>query len=58
MKWLQGSGLGSQKKQAEPLTEENKEKLWQAGVVGTHKPMDASSTKNYDIHEWLVFCSA
>ena len=27
MKQLQGSGLGSQKKQAAPLTEQNKEKL-------------------------------
>ena len=47
MKRLQGLGLGSQKKQAEPLTEENEEKLWQAGVLGTHNPQALLNTMIY-----------
>ena len=38
MKQLKGSGLGSQRKQAESLTEQNDEKLRQAGVLGAHNP--------------------
>ena len=44
MKRLQGSGLGSQKKQAAPLTEQNEEKLWQVGVLGAHNPQALLNT--------------
>ena len=38
MKRVKATGLGSQKKQAEPLTEENEEKLWLTGVLGAQNP--------------------
>ena len=38
MKRLQGKGLGSWKRQAEPLTEEEEEALWSKGVLGDHSP--------------------
>lgn len=46
MKRLKGSGLGSQK-QVEPLTEENEEKLWQAGVLGAHNLQALLNTMIY-----------
>ena len=47
MKRLQGSGLGSQKNQAAPLTEQNEEKLWQVGVLGAHNPQALLNTMIY-----------
>ena len=38
MKRLQSSGLGSFKKQAEPLTLEEEELLWQKKILGDHHP--------------------
>ena len=38
MKRLQRSGIGSKKKQAEPLTEEEEELLWSTGQLGDHSP--------------------
>ena len=38
MKRLQGKGIGSRKRQAEPLTEEEEEILWSKGVLGDHSP--------------------
>ena len=38
MKCLQGKGIGSRKRQAEPLTEEEEETLWSKGVLGDHSP--------------------
>ena len=37
MKRLQGKGLGSSRKQAEPITEQE-EILWQMGYLGDHSP--------------------
>ena len=37
MKRLQ-LGLGSRKRQAEPLTLEEEETLWQKGLLGSHNP--------------------
>ena len=47
MKRLKGTGLGSQKKQAEPLTEQNENKLWQAGVLGAHNTQALLNTMIY-----------
>ena len=38
MKRLQSSGLGTFKKQAEPLTLEEEELLWQKKILGDHNP--------------------
>ena len=38
MKRLQALGVGSKKRQAEPLTEEEEEVLWQKGLLGDHTP--------------------
>ena len=38
MKRLQRAGLGSQKKKAEPLTEEEEELLWNKGLFGCKTP--------------------
>ena len=38
MKRLQQLGIGSKKKQAEPLTDEEEEVLWQKGLLGDHTP--------------------
>ena len=38
MKRVQRSGLGSQKRKAEPLTEEDEEILWQKGLLGSSNP--------------------
>ena len=38
MKRLQGKGLGSKRKQAEPLSDEDEEKLWTSGQLGGHCP--------------------
>ena len=38
MKRLQGKGVGSRKRQAEPLTEEEEEALWSKEVLGDHSP--------------------
>ena len=55
MKRLQGSDLGSQKKLAEPLTAENEEKLWQAGVLGTHNPQALLNTR-YTLMACILLC--
>ena len=36
MKRLTAKGLGSKKKKAEPLTEEQEETLWRKGILGDH----------------------
>ena len=36
MKRLQGEGVGSKHRQAEPLTQEEEEVLWQKGQLGNH----------------------
>ena len=38
MKRLQSLGIGAKKRQAEPLTEEEEERLWQTGQLGDHSP--------------------
>ena len=38
MKRLQSLGIGVKKRQAEPLTEEEEEKLWTTGQLGDHSP--------------------
>ena len=38
MKRLQGAGVGSHRKQAEPLTVEDEELLWRKKVLGDHSP--------------------
>ena len=47
MKQLEGSGLESQKKQAESLTEQSEEKLWQTAVLGVHNPQALQNTVIY-----------
>ena len=47
MKRLKSTGLGSKPKQAEPLSEEDEEKLWQAKVLGDHHPQALLNTMIY-----------
>lgn len=44
MKRLQRKGLGSCRKQAEPLTEQEEEILWQKGYLGDHSPQALVTT--------------
>ena len=47
MKRLKSAELGSKAKQAEPLSEEDKEKLWQTKVLGDHSPQALLNTMIY-----------
>ena len=38
MKRLQAKGLGSNKRHAEPITEQEEDKLWEMGLLGDHSP--------------------
>ena len=38
MKRLQAKGLGSNKRQAEPITEQEEDTLWEMGLLGDHCP--------------------
>lgn len=53
IKHLQQKGIGSKKRKAKPLTEED-EVLWKKGLLGDHSPQAILNTN--DIHEWPVFC--
>ena len=44
MKRLQQKGLGSKRRQAEPLTEEEEEILWSKGLLGDHSPQALLNT--------------
>ena len=44
MKRLQQLGIGSKKRQAEPLTEEEEELLWRNGLLGDHSPQALLNT--------------
>ena len=44
MKRLQRLGIGSKTKQAEPLTEEEEEIMWQKGLLGDHTPQALLNT--------------
>ena len=47
MKRLQSAGVGSKKKQAEVLTEEDEELLWQKGLLGDATPQTLVDTMVY-----------
>ena len=47
MKRLQGNGLGSKKRQAEPLTMEEEEMLWESRQLGDHCPQALVDTMLY-----------
>ena len=44
MKQLQFKGAGSKRRQAEPLTEAEEEKLWETGQLGAHSPQSLVNT--------------
>ena len=44
MKRLQQKGLGSKRREAEPLTEEEEEILWSKGLLGDHSPQALLNT--------------
>lgn len=44
MKRLQSASIGSIKKQAEPLTMEEEEQLWEKKILGDHSPKALSNT--------------
>ena len=46
MKWLQSAGVGSKKRQAEVLTEED-ELLWQKGLLCNATPQTLADTMVY-----------
>lgn len=45
MKRLQSSGLGSTHKQAEPLSREEEELLWEKNILGGHSPESLLKTR-------------
>ena len=47
MKRLQSAGIGSVKKQAEPLTIEEEERLWENKILGDHNPKALLNTMMY-----------
>lgn len=47
MKGLKSTGLGSKPKQAEPLTEKDEERLWQARTLGDYSPQALLNTTIY-----------
>ena len=47
MKCLKSTGIGSQKPQAEPLTPEEEEHLWEKGILGDHSPQALLNTVFY-----------
>ena len=57
MKRLKSAGLGSKPKQAEPLPEEDEEKLWQAMVLGDHSPQALLNTMIYMNRVYFALCS-
>ena len=44
MKRLQQSGLGSQRRKAEPLSDAEEEELWRLGLLGDHSPQSLVDT--------------
>ena len=54
MKRLQRKGLGSQKCQAEPLSLEEEELLWDKGLLGSASPQ---ALVYHAFHEWAVLYS-
>ena len=44
MKRLQSKGISSTHKQAEPLTEEEEEQLWENNILGDHNPQSLLNT--------------
>ena len=47
MKRLQAKGLGSKHRQAEPITEEEEDLLWEKGLLGDHSPQALLNTIIY-----------
>ena len=47
MKRLQAKGLGSKQRQAEPITEEEEDLLWEKGLLGDHNPQALLNTVIY-----------
>ena len=47
MKRLRGQGLGSKKRQAEPLTQEEEQLLWEKGQLGQHSGQALLNTMLY-----------
>ena len=48
MKRLQGEGIGAKKKQAEVITEDEEDLLWEKGLLGDHSP------KHYSILSYSI----
>ena len=55
MKRLQAAGLGSKYKQAEPLTREEVEILWEKGLLGDASPQSLVDTMLF-LDFVLLFC--
>ena len=47
MTWLQAKGLGSKLRQAEPITEDEEDLLWEKGLLGDHTPDALCNTVVY-----------
>ena len=56
MKRIQGSGISSQPRQAEIITEEEEELLWEKGVLGDSTPQSLLDTKVYCCGLFFALC--
>ena len=57
MKRLQALGVGSKKRQVEPLTTEEEEVLWQKGLLGGHTPQALFDTMVFMNGLYFALCS-
>jgi hypothetical protein len=57
MKRLQSQGIGSKKKQAEPITGQEEELLWEKGLLGDATPQSLLDTIVYMNGLYIAVCS-
>ena len=55
MKELRAQGIGTKKKQVEPISASEEELLWEKGVLGDTDPC-TNLVGYYGVHVWIVLC--